>query len=141
MKENLKVLFSLVVLIALILGCSKLSNITGSDSTNKLFFCEKYNSSNDECDGKSLKYTEGFLTVVVDARPSKQKIGVKTVNINITDLGTGQVVETYPYETDPAMDYVYFDKVDFKKPGKYKVSALKPYGTVIASNGIEIVED
>lgn len=141
MKENLKVLFSLIVLIALILGCSKLSNLTGSDSSNKLFFCEKYNSSNDECDGKSLKYTEGFLTVVVDVRPTKQKIGVNKVNINITDLGSGQVVDTYPFDTDPKMDYVYFDKVDFKKPGKYKVSALKPDGTVIVSNGIEIVEE
>ena len=141
MKENLKVLFSLVVLIALILGCSKLSNLTGGDNSNKLFFCEKYNSSSDECDGKSLKYTEGFLTVVVDVRPSKQKIGVNKVNINITNVGTGEVVDTYPYETDPNMDYVYFDKVDFKKPGKYKVSALKPDGTVIVSNGIEIVED
>jgi hypothetical protein len=140
MKENLKFLFSLVVLILLVFGCDKLSNM-GGGSSDKLFFCESYSPGNDECEGKSTKYTEGFLTVVVDIRPSKRKIEVSNVNINITDLTTGVVADTYPYETDPTMDYVYFDKVDFKKPGKYRVSALKPDGTVIASNEIEIIED
>ncbi|MBK8551564.1 MAG: hypothetical protein IPL53_11085 [Ignavibacteria bacterium] len=139
MRENLKFLFSLVILISLMFGCGKLSEL-GGGSTNKLFFCESYTPDNDKCEGKSTKYPEGFLTVVVDIRPSKAKIGVSSVNINITDLGSGTVADTYPYTTDPTMDYVYFDKVDFKKPGKYKVSALKPDGTVIASSEIEIIE-
>lgn len=139
MRENLKVLFSLSVLIGLMLGCGKLSNLTG-DSSDKLFFCESYNPTTDNCEGKSLKYSEGYLTVVVDIRPSKKKLGVKSVNINITETSSGTVADTYPFETNPDMDYVYFEKVDFKKPGKYKVSALKPDGTVIVSNEIEIVE-
>ena len=139
MKENLKVLFSLTVLLGLMVGCSKLSNL-GGNSSDKLFFCESYNPTTDNCEGKSLKYSEGYLTVVIDIRPSKKKIGVSSVNINITDLSSGQVADTYPYTTDPDMDYVYFEKVDFKKPGKYKVSALKPDGTVIATNEIEIVK-
>ena len=139
MRENLKVLFSLSVLISLMLGCSKLSNLTGN-SSDKLFFCESYNPTTDNCEGKSLKYSEGYLTVVVDIRPSKKKLGVNSVNINITEISSGKVADTYPFETNPDMDYVYFEKVDFKKPGKYKVSALKPDGTVIVSNEIEIVE-
>ena len=139
MKENLKILFSFVILISLILGCSKLSNLAG-DSSDKLFFCESYDSGTDKCEGKSERYTSGFLTVMIDLRPSKRVVGTDKVNINITDLKTGDVVDTYPYDTTPEMNYVYFDKVDFKKPGKYKVSALKPDGTVLVTNEIEIVE-
>lgn len=139
MRENFKSLFSLIVLISLMLGCSKLSNLAG-DNSDKLYFCESYNPTTDKCEGKSMKYSEGYLTVMIDIRPSKKKLNVKTVNINITDLSTGKVVDTYPYDTDPEMDYVYFEKVDFKNPGKYRVSALKPDGTVIVSNEIEIVK-
>ncbi|MEO8446851.1 MAG: hypothetical protein ABI528_05115 [bacterium] len=139
MKENFKFLLSVAVIVSLILGCSKLSNLTG-DSSDKLFFCESYNSSTDKCEGKSEKYTTGFLTVMIDLRPTKRKVGVDKVNINVTNIKTGNVVDTYPYDTDPTMDYVYFDKVDFKSPGKYKVSALKPDGTVLVSNEIEIIE-
>ncbi len=140
MKENLKFLFSLTITVLLVFGCSKLGNLTGGDSSDKLYFCESYNPSTDKCDGKSSKYTEGYLTVMVDTRPSKKKIGVNKVNINITDLKTGEVIETYPFDTKPDMDYAYFDKVDFKTVGKFKVSALKPDGTVIVSNEIEIVD-
>lgn len=139
MKENLKFLFSIAVIILLIFGCSKLGDIAG-DNSDKLYFCENYNPTTDKCEGKSMKYTEGFLTVMVDVRPSKKKLGVSKVNINITDTKTGEVVDTYPFEVKPDMDYTYFDKVDFKKPGKFKVSALKPDGTVIVSNEIEIVD-
>jgi hypothetical protein len=139
MKENLKFLFSIAILVSLVFGCSKLGDIAGGD-TDKLFFCENYNSSTDKCEGKSTKYTEGYLTVVIDVRPSKRKIGVDKVSINLTDLKTGEVVDTYSYDTKPDMDYVYFDKVDFKKPGKFKVSALKPDGTVIVTSEIEIIE-
>lgn len=50
------------------------------------------------------------------------------------------MADTFPYDTEEDMDYVYFENVNFKKPGKYKVSALKPDGTVIVTNEIEIVE-
>ncbi|MDZ4710917.1 MAG: hypothetical protein SGI89_01165 [bacterium] len=139
MKENFKFLLSVAVIVSLILGCSKLSDLAG-DSSDKLFFCVSYNSSTDKCEGKSGKYTTGFLTVMIDLRPTKRKVGVDKVNINVTNIKTGDVVDTYPYDTDPTMDYVYFDKVDFKSPGKYKVSALKPDGTVLVSNEIEIIE-
>jgi len=139
MKENLKTLFSFVILISLILGCSKLSDLTG-DGADKLFFCESYDVSSDKCEGKSEKFTSGFLTVMIDLRPSKRVVGADKVNINVTDLKSGQVVDTFPYDTKSDMNYVYFDKVDFKNPGKYKVSALKPDGTVLVSNEIEIVD-
>ncbi len=139
MKNNFKLIFSIAVAIVLMFGCSKLKDLGSNSSGDKLYFCEKYKSGSDECEGKSTKYTTGSLTVMVDVRPSKRTIGVEKVNINITDLKSGEVVDTYPFDTQKDMDYVYFENVDFKKPGKYKVSALKPDGTVIVTNEIEIV--
>lgn len=139
MKGNFRFIFSIAVAISIMLGCSKIKDLASS-SSDKLYFCEKYKSGSDECEGKSTKYTTGNLTVMIDIRPSKRTVGVEKVNINITDLKTGEVVDTYPYDTQKDMDYVYFENVDFKKPGKYKVSALKPDGTVIVSNEVEIVE-
>ncbi|MCB0726172.1 MAG: hypothetical protein KDD00_01820 [Ignavibacteriae bacterium] len=140
MRERSKFILSLAVLAVLIIGCSKLKNLSSSGNSHKLYFCESYDPSTDKCEGKSMKYTEGYLTVMVDLRDADEIIGVSKVNINITNLKTKEVVDTYPYDTSPDMEYVYFDKVDFKSPGKYKVSALKPDGTVIASNEIEIIE-
>ncbi len=80
MRENLKGLFSLIVLIGLMLGCSKLSNLAG-DNSDKLYFCESYNVTTDKCEGKSTKYSEGFLTVMIDIRPSKKKLNVKSVKM------------------------------------------------------------
>ena len=122
------------------LSCDKISNMASDLKTDKLYFCEKYDLASDKCEGKSIKYTPGRLTVMVDIRPSKKKLGVEKVNINVTNLKTGEVSETFPFDTQADMDYVYFEDVNFKEPGKYKVSALKPDGSVIVTNEIEIVE-
>lgn len=139
-RKNFSFVISLAILFLLILSCGKLSELSSDSKSDKLYFCEKYDLAKDECEGKSIKYTPGRLTVMVDIRPSKKKLGVSKVNINITDLKTGEVADTFPYDTEEDMDYVYFENVNFKKPGKYKVSALKPDGTVIVTNEIEIVE-
>lgn len=139
-RNYFKSIFALIVLISVVLSCNKLSELSSDGDTNKLYFCEKYVLSSDDCEGKSTKYTPGRLTVMVDTRPSKKKLGVESVNINVTDLKTGEVVETFPFDTKSDMDYVFFEEVNFKSPGKFKVSALKPDGTVIVTNEIEIVD-
>lgn len=135
----LRSFFALIILVTVILSCSKLSELSG-DKADKLYFCEKYVLSSDDCEGKSTKYTPGKLTVMVDIRPSKKKLGVESVNINVTDIKSGEVVDTFPFDTEKDMDYIYFEDVNFKNPGKYKVSALKPDGTVIVTNEINIVD-
>jgi len=140
-KNYFKSALSLVVLLILVLSCDKIKNITSNDTSDKLYFCEKYDLASDKCEGKSTKYTSGRLTVMVDIRPSKRKLGVTKVNINITDLSTGKPFDTFEFSTEEDMDYVYFEDVNFREPGKYKVSALKPDGTVIVSNEIEIVNN
>ena len=139
-KTYLKSLTALLILVTIMLSCDKISNMASDSKTDKLYFCEKYDLASDKCEGKSIKYTPGRLTVMVDIRPSKKKLGVEKVNINVTNLKTGEVSETFPFDTQADMDYVYFEDVNFKEPGKYKVSALKPDGSVIVTNEIEIVE-
>ena len=131
--RNYKFHLALVVLISLALGCSMFGS-----KENKLYFCENYDPAKGE-QGVSDKFTTGTLTVMVDLRPSKTKIGVDDVNINITDKASGEAVETLPFKVQPSMDYIYFNEVAFSKPGKFRVSCLKKDGTVIATGEVEIV--
>ncbi len=131
--RNYKFHLAVVVLISLALGCSMFGS-----KENKLYFCEKYDAVKGEI-GESSKFTTGTLTVMVDLRPSKTKIGVSDVNINITDKATGEAIETLPFTVQPNMDYIYFNDVAFNKAGKYKVSCLKKDGTVVVSGEVEIV--
>lgn len=133
----LKFVVSLIVLLTLVFGCSKIKNLTSSGG--KLYFCEKYDPVKGEIN-EADRFTTGTLTVMVDLRPEKKKIGVTEVNINITNKETGKVVETSPYTVSPDMDYIYFNNVSFEEAGKYKVSCIKKDGTVIVSGEVEIVE-
>ncbi len=134
MRINYKFLLSAVILTSLTFGCSMFGK-----KENRLYFCEKYDATKGEI-GESSKFTTGTLTVMIDLRPSKTKIDVSDVNINITDKGTSEVIETLPFTVQPSMDYIYFNDVAFKKAGKYKVSCLKKDGTVVVSGEIEIVD-
>ncbi|MBS1515979.1 MAG: hypothetical protein JSS63_13160 [Bacteroidetes bacterium] len=135
MKVNYKFWLSLLILVSFSFGCSSLFG----PKENRLYFCEKYDSKKGEI-GESSKFTTGNLTVMVDLRPTKTKVGVSDVNINITDKASGEAVETLPFTVQPSMDYIYFNDVNFKKAGKYRVSCLKKDGTVIVTGEVEIVD-
>ncbi|MBX7047373.1 MAG: DUF3244 domain-containing protein [Ignavibacteria bacterium] len=135
MKVNYKFWLSLLTLVSFSFGCSSLFG----PKENRLYFCEKYDSKKGEI-GESSKFTTGNLTVMVDLRPTKTKVGVSDVNINITDKASGEAVETLPFTVQPSMDYIYFNDVNFKKAGKYRVSCLKKDGTVIVTGEVEIVD-
>ncbi len=140
MKNQFHFILALTVIAGIIMSCNDFSCKFGSAKDPKLFFCESYNPNSDECLGKAKRYTQGALTVVVDLRPADKTLGVEFVNINITNLKTGDVEDTFGYNTNPSSDYVYFDNVKFLRSGKFRVSALKPDGTVIISNEIEIID-
>ena len=135
MKNKLHVKFFLSVLISIIFifGCGKITSLFQGD---RLYFCEKYDSVKGEI-GESEKFTTGFLTVMVKL---KNPIGVTDVDINITDTKKNEVVGTHPFTVTSDMTYIFFEKVTFDNPGKYKVSLLKKDGTVIVSGNVEIVE-
>lgn len=127
--KNLRIFTAFVVLFAVLTSCSFIKNLSKSD---KLYFCEKYTSSEI---GEGEKFPVGPVTVMVKLQ---NPIGVSSVDINLTDLSTGKAVDTFPFTVQSSWDYIHFDDVEFKEPGKYKVSCLKKDGTVIATGEVEI---
>jgi hypothetical protein len=128
--NKVKIFAAFAVLFLILVSCSKLQDLTGGD---KLYFCEKYTTKEV---GEGTKFTTGTITVMLKL---SKPIGVTSVDVNITDAATGKPVETVPFTVQSSWDYIHFDDVEFKEPGKYKVSCLKKDGTVIASNEVEIV--
>ena len=128
--NRIKLFASLAVLFLVVVSCSKLQNLTGGD---RLYFCEKYTTKEV---GEGSKFTTGTITVMLKL---SKPIGVTSVDINVTDVASGKAIETFPFTVQSSWDYIHFDDVEFKEPGKYKVSCLKKDGTVIATNEVEIV--
>ena len=129
--KNLKIFTAFLILFLLVSSCSFLKNLSKSD---KLYFCEKYTSTEV---GEGTKFPVGAVTVMVKL---SKPIGVSSVDINVTDLSSGKAVDTFPFTVQSSWDYIHFDDVDFKEPGKYKVSCLKKDGTVVASGEVEITK-
>jgi len=129
--KNLKIFTAFVVLLAVAVSCSFLKNLSSGD---KLYFCEKYTTSEV---GEGDKFPVGAITVMVKL---SKPIGVSSVDINITDLSSGKAVDTFPFTVQSSWDYIHFDDVEFKEPGKYKVSCLKKDGVVVATGEVEITK-
>ena len=129
--KNIKIFTAFLILFLLVSSCSFLKNLSKSD---KLYFCEKYTSTEV---GEGTKFPVGNVTVMVKLG---KPIGVSSVDINVTDLESGKAVDTFPFTVQSSWDYIHFDDVEFKEPGKYKVSCLKKDGTVIASGEVEITK-
>jgi hypothetical protein len=130
MKKN-KFIISILILLTLIVSCSKIKSIMGGD---RLYFCEKYTTKEV---GESSKFTTGNITIMLKL---KNPIGAKSVDINITNLSSGKVEDTVTFDVQSDWDYIHFDDVSFKEPGKYKVSCLRKDGTVIATGEVEITK-
>lgn len=136
-NSKTKFIVFLVLLAGILSGCSKLNKVKELtekiSNEDKLYFCERYVTSEI---GESDKFKAGKVTVMVKL---KKAIGVSSVDLNITNLETGKVVDTVPFTVQPSWDYIHFDDVDFNKTGKYKVSCLKKDGTVLVSGEVEII--
>lgn len=129
--RNLKIFTAFLVLFAVVVSCSLIKNLSKSD---KLYFCERYTTTEV---GEGTKFPVGNVTVMVKL---SKPIGVSSVDINVTDESTGKPVDTFPFTVQSSWDYIHFDDVEFKEPGKYKVSCLKKDGTVIATGEVEITK-
>ena len=136
-KSKTNFIILMLVFAGMIAGCSKISKVKELAekiaNEDKLYFCERYVTSEI---GESTKFKPGKVTVMLKLTKA---IGVSSVDINITNIETGKVVETVPFTVQPSWDYIHFDDVDFDKTGKYKVSCLKKDGTVIATGEVEII--
>lgn len=133
-------LFAILLLSMIAYSCGKVtvSTSTSTSSDNQLYFCESYDTGKGEIN-KSDKFSTGSLTVIVNCQGKKQKFGVSEVDLKITDLDNNSEIASGTYTVNPDLDYSYFNNVTFNSPGKYKVSAVKKDGTVIASGNVEIV--
>ncbi len=129
--QKFKIFTAFVILFIVVVSCSLIKNLMPGD---KLYFCEKYTTKEV---GEGTKFTTGTITVMVKLT---KPIGVSSVDINVTDVSSGKAVDTFPFTVQSDWDYIHFDDVNFKEPGKYKVSCLKKDGTVIATGEVEIVK-
>ncbi|MGH2576054.1 MAG: hypothetical protein ACRDFC_10185 [Ignavibacteria bacterium] len=109
---------------------------------SKLYFCEEYRG------GKEIGVSEvftipssgGYLTVMIDLRPSGKTIGVGKVDLRITKLsgGSEKIIDTKPFDVQPDWDYIHFDEVTFYSAGLHKITLMKRDGTPVVSGEVEI---
>ena len=113
---------------------------SSSDAT--LYFCEEYTGGKEI--GKSDEFIigkrGGYFTCMIDLRGSGKKIGVGKLELRITKLGSSEkIIATEKFDVQPDWDYIFFDKFHtFYSAGDYKVTALKPDGTPVASGEVKI---
>lgn len=116
---------------------------TTTSSDAKLYFCEEY--TDDKEIGKSDVFIigpkGGYFTCMIDLRGTGKKIGVGKLELRISKLtGDGEkIIETEKFDVQPDWDYIFFDKFHtFYSSGEYKVTAMKPDGTPVASGKVTI---
>jgi len=116
---------------------------TDNSSGATLYFCEEYKDGKEV--GKSDVFTigknGGYFTVMINLKGTGKKIGVGKLDIRITKKTSDgeKIVSTEPFDVQPDWDYIYFDKFHtFYDAGLYKVTALKPDGTPVASGEVTI---
>jgi hypothetical protein len=105
-----------------------------------LYFCEEYRGGEEI--GKSDVFLigsgGGYFTCMIDLRPTGRKIGSKKVELRILKDGSTNY-QTEKFDVDPDWDYIYFDKFHtFYSPGFYKVTALTPDGSNVATGEVTI---
>ena len=109
----------------------------------KLYFVEEYRDGEEigKSDVFTINPSGGYLTVMIDLRSTGKKINVGKLDLRIskkTDDGE-KIIDTKNFDVQPDWDYIFFDKFyTFRADGKYKVTALKPDGTPVASGELTI---
>lgn len=109
----------------------------------RLYFCEEYSGGQEigVSDAFTISSGGGYFTCMIDLRPTGKKIGVGKLDIRITKLTDNgeKIIDTKNFDVQPDWDYIYFDKFyTFHSDGRYKITALKPDGTPVASGEVKI---
>lgn len=105
-----------------------------------LYFCEEYRDGEEI--GKSDVFIigsgGGYFTCMIDLRPAGKKIGTRKVELRILKEGSTNY-QTEKFDVEPDWDYIFFDKFHtFRSAGTYKVTALTPDGSPVASGEVTI---
>ena len=113
-----------------------------SSSDVKLYFVEEYTGGKEigRSDEFIIGKNGGYFTCMIDMRGAGKKIGVGKLELRITKLGNSEkIIATEKFDVQPDWDYIFFDKFHtFYSAGDYKVTALKPDGTPVASGEVKI---
>lgn len=176
LKYKLNFLLAILITVSLVVACGKLKDIakeetkkeettktetkteTKTDSKkefssekneggSKLYFCEQY--LNGEEIGVSKRFTPGWLTVMLDTRPSGTTLGTGKVELRLSKIKDAsgssiseKIIRTIPFDVQASWDYTYFtDKknLKFDSPGTYRVVCQKKDGTPIAEGEVEVI--
>ena len=115
----------------------------------KLYFCERYDQEEGEI-GVSDKFSPGYLTVMVDLRPSKKKIGMSEVKIKLTKIKDAdgkpiseKDIRTVPFTVQSSFDYIFFENkkdLKFTSPGTYRATLLDKKGNYLVSGEVEVTK-
>ena len=119
---------------------------TKSDESGdaRIYFCEEYTGGKEVgvSDEFIIGPNGGYFTCMINLRGTGKKIGVGKLELRIskiTDAGGEKIMDTEKFDVQPDWDYIYFDKFHtFYSPGTYKITAMKPDGTPVASNTVKI---
>ena len=128
--QKFKIILSVLLLLSISVSCTIFKKYLPGD---KIYFCEKVENDNEVGEGKT--FPPGNISVMI--RLSKP-IGVSAVDLTIVDMNTGSVIQSLPFSVQSDWSDIHFDDINFKDPGKYKVSCLKKDGTLIISGNVEI---
>lgn len=115
---------------------------TTTSSEVKLYFCEDYdNGEIRKSDAFVIGPNGGYFTCMIDLRGTGKKIGVGKLELRISKLSDDgeKIMDTEKFDVQPDWDYIYFNKFHtFYTAGKYKVTAMKPDGTPVATGTVSI---
>jgi hypothetical protein len=137
MKINYKVSMFFLLLLAVMISSD--SVFAQGQRNDTLYFCEQYKESTEIGNSDVFYFPEGGGLVTVMLRTLKP-IGVTEVFILLEKdvAGVKEKISKEPFDVEAGWDYIFFADVVFPLHGKYKVSAVKKNGDMIASGYVMI---
>lgn len=140
MKINYKLSLLILLLGAVIVSADSVSAQGLRNDT--LYFCEEYKDSKEIGNANEFYLPEKGGTITVMLR-TKKPVGVVSISILIEKdvAGIKDKITSEPFDVQANWDYIFFADMFFPEPGKYKVSAVKKNGDIIASGYVRMLKD
>ncbi|MBE2228619.1 MAG: hypothetical protein IAE93_14785 [Ignavibacteria bacterium] len=139
MNTKLRVILHVSVLFAIVISTGSVN--AQSLKNDSLYFCEEYKDSKEIGNSTEFYLPEKGGTITVMLRTAKA-IGVVSVSLLVEKdvAGMREKISAEPFDIEAHWDYIFFADVFFPEPGKYKVSAVKKNGDVIASGYVRMLK-
>jgi len=140
MKINYKLSLLILLFGAVVISSNSVSAQGLRNDT--LYFCEEYKDSKEIGNADEFYLPEKGGTITVMLR-TKKPVGVAEIFILIEKdvAGIRDKISSEPFDVEANWDYIFFADMFFPEPGKYKVSAVKKSGDIIASGYVRMLKD